>query len=276
MAASAYQFQIDDFTVSKNDSTTSFSGAILHDSFSDGVLPPNPNFFGLGLPDYSLVGVMGPEAGGKLMLDGSLGAITHDPKGNGFISQIATVLTNTDNTDFTKGLKSDDTFSVNGIFDLVVPMGNGEGYGVRLTDRTSLNAGNDQIQLFVIRDFGGQVHITLNEQSFIDGTSVNLASTFLDSSHDQIALRLSRNSLSSNLVTASFAYGDAGILGDYNDLGAQATIFDGEAYTRAGFMAFGFIPAAPVPEPETYAMLFAGLGLLGFAVRRKGSARGRS
>ena len=27
--------------------------------------------------------------------------------------------------------------------------------------------------------------------------------------------------------------------------------------------------AAPVPEPETYAMLLAGLGLLGFARRRK-------
>ncbi|WP_348696947.1 FxDxF family PEP-CTERM protein [Duganella fentianensis] len=27
--------------------------------------------------------------------------------------------------------------------------------------------------------------------------------------------------------------------------------------------------AAPVPEPETYAMLFAGLGLIGFAARRR-------
>lgn len=28
-------------------------------------------------------------------------------------------------------------------------------------------------------------------------------------------------------------------------------------------------PAAPVPEPETYAMLFAGLGLIGFTARRR-------
>jgi hypothetical protein len=27
--------------------------------------------------------------------------------------------------------------------------------------------------------------------------------------------------------------------------------------------------AAPVPEPETYAMMLAGLGLLGFAARRR-------
>lgn len=31
----------------------------------------------------------------------------------------------------------------------------------------------------------------------------------------------------------------------------------------------GVPPAAPVPEPETYAMLLAGLGLLGFAGRHK-------
>lgn len=30
-----------------------------------------------------------------------------------------------------------------------------------------------------------------------------------------------------------------------------------------------FVPAAPVPEPETYAMLLAGLGLLGFTARRR-------
>ncbi|WP_297326101.1 PEP-CTERM sorting domain-containing protein [Nitrosomonas sp.] len=30
-----------------------------------------------------------------------------------------------------------------------------------------------------------------------------------------------------------------------------------------------FIPAAPIPEPETYAMLLAGLGLIGFIARRR-------
>ncbi len=32
------------------------------------------------------------------------------------------------------------------------------------------------------------------------------------------------------------------------------------------------IPTLPVPEPETYAMMLAGLGLLGFAARRKAKA----
>lgn len=32
-------------------------------------------------------------------------------------------------------------------------------------------------------------------------------------------------------------------------------------------------PVSPVPEPETYAMMLAGLGLLGFAARRKAKAQ---
>jgi hypothetical protein len=33
----------------------------------------------------------------------------------------------------------------------------------------------------------------------------------------------------------------------------------------------GVLPTAPVPEPESYAMILAGLGLMGFMVRRKKS-----
>ena len=37
-------------------------------------------------------------------------------------------------------------------------------------------------------------------------------------------------------------------------------------------LGFGGVPLAAVPEPETYAMLLAGLGLLGFTVRRRRQA----
>lgn len=46
----------------------------------------------------------------------------------------------------------------------------------------------------------------------------------------------------------------------YNDELNHASL-----YVLADFTA----PAAPIPEPETYAMLLAGLGLLGFAARRR-------
>lgn len=41
--------------------------------------------------------------------------------------------------------------------------------------------------------------------------------------------------------------------------------FDGNQWTNSGT----FVIQSPVPEPETYAMLLAGLGFLGFAARRR-------
>jgi hypothetical protein len=45
----------------------------------------------------------------------------------------------------------------------------------------------------------------------------------------------------------------------------------GQGRNTKGFDAFAWAvrPAAPVPEPETYVMLLAGLGLLGFTARRR-------
>lgn len=45
-------------------------------------------------------------------------------------------------------------------------------------------------------------------------------------------------------------------------------IYIDDSSTGAG-MAYDHFVFSPVPEPETYAMLLAGLGLLGFSVRRK-------
>lgn len=43
-------------------------------------------------------------------------------------------------------------------------------------------------------------------------------------------------------------------------------------YGVAEFQAIGnFVPAAPVPEPSTYAMLLGGLGLMGLVARRRSS-----
>lgn len=53
-------------------------------------------------------------------------------------------------------------------------------------------------------------------------------------------------------------------LGSYSSI--SWTVPDGENYHM-------FTIGAPVPEPETYAMLLAGLGLLGFIARRKNSVR---
>ncbi|EGK73113.1 hypothetical protein METUNv1_00284 [Methyloversatilis universalis FAM5] len=42
-----------------------------------------------------------------------------------------------------------------------------------------------------------------------------------------------------------------------------------EGQSPAGGFIGGFVPTAPVPEPETYALMLAGLGLIGLAARRR-------
>lgn len=42
-----------------------------------------------------------------------------------------------------------------------------------------------------------------------------------------------------------------------------------EGQSPAGGFISGFVPTAPVPEPETYALMLAGLGLIGLAARRR-------
>ena len=75
-----------------------------------------------------------------------------------------------------------------------------------------------------------------------------------------------------------------GLLSKTFDLGAgtYSLVVGGATYdgagTNAGNRAYGFgatVAVAPIPEPETYAMLLAGLGLVGaVARRRKSSASG--
>ena len=46
-------------------------------------------------------------------------------------------------------------------------------------------------------------------------------------------------------------------------------IFTSITFTHTSESWHGFTVCAPIPEPETYAMLLAGLGLLGFVARRR-------
>ena len=60
--------------------------------------------------------------------------------------------------------------------------------------------------------------------------------------------------------SGGYAFGSGGVFGGITSFGATAPMFAGTTWVRAGFEAF----SAPVPEPETYSMLLAGLGLLGW------------
>lgn len=50
---------------------------------------------------------------------------------------------------------------------------------------------------------------------------------------------------------------------------SPATSYDQNAYGRYTFYTTTLTSPAPVPEPETYALMLAGLGLVGFAARHR-------
>ena len=58
---------------------------------------------------------------------------------------------------------------------------------------------------------------------------------------------------------------------NYNDLAAGSYYLQvqGSLVSNAAGKYYANIALAPVPEPETYAMMLAGLGMLGFAARRR-------
>lgn len=248
----AYTFSIDNFRVNKNGSL------LFNDPFTDGSPPPSAPNFANGTPaSYSVFGTLGPESGGTLTIDSSGAGLSFNPLGQPRLFQRARLLTNIDPTNLTLGLKDDDTFSVTGRFDLILPGPLTERYGIRLSDQSSTNVGDDVLDLSVRRRSDGTLAVQLRRLDFAGGTITNIASTPLDSAHDQIALTLSRLSATNDAITASFFYLDGGVPGLTTTFAATPDIFNGENWTRADFSA-----STPVPEPSVLLLLGSSLAAL--------------
>lgn len=65
-----------------------------------------------------------------------------------------------------------------------------------------------------------------------------------------------------------FADGDNGDTGLFTIAGVDGATIDHVVF-RSNGVAFELAVAAPVPEPETYAMMLAGLAAMGFVARRR-------
>jgi len=125
--------------IEKYESETTRNGtAIFTDTFSYGNPPPSaPDFLNGNPASYFVRGAMGPESGGKLTLNSADADPGISALGDPFLFQAATLLTDTNSSDLTTGLKIDDALSVSGVFDLFAPTVSRESYGVNYSDRAT-------------------------------------------------------------------------------------------------------------------------------------------
>lgn len=255
---------------------------VFVDHFDNGRVPHNDNtpdntpFFTNGTPaSYSVFGTVGPEQDGRLILDSS-GFVDND---YGTLRSNDTLNTNTNNTtdpndpSYKLGLKAWNTnFFVVGVWDFTNP-GKGKGsYGVRFNASSGGGTGDDVVSLAVQgREGDGGAVISFLHFDNSNGKSTVLDRAVLETGHDQIALALGyldTDGNGSKEVGAGYFFIDSGMPGQLNALDATIPIFNGENWSRAAFYAADTNPV-PVPEPSEYALLLAGLGLVGLAARRR-------
>lgn len=247
--AHAYVVSIDDFSITKN------GNPFWNDDFNDGVLPSTT--------DYVINGTVGPESGGRLTLDSTGAELFGGISGNTFLRQRVLKKSSTNPANL-GGLRDDDTFTVNAIFDLTAPAVPREFYGITLIDGVGGVAGNDNVQIIVRRTLSDNLRIQFRAVDFIlDTTTILEEANLTLSGSDQISLTLSRLT-NTGPISASYAYGLGGAFGSSINFTATKAIFNGENFTRAQFQAL-----TPIPLPATVWLFGSGLlGLIGVARKK--------
>src|SRR5450759_241341 len=126
--------------------------------------------------------------------------------------------------------------------------------------------------LFVTNQFNSQMADgTIGEYNAITGAAVN--ASLVSGLNEPLGIAVS----GSNLFVTSSGNGTsgAGTIGEYTTSGAtvNASLISGSGFYPTNIAVSAAPVSAPVPEPSTYAMMLAGLGLIGFiAYRRKNNS----
>lgn len=286
---------VDRFLVQRNSPPSVPTPVTLYaDEFSNGLVPQHliaepvgGGAFANGSPGlYGLSGLFpaGAEINNRLTLDPSNGALVTNATGVEFMRLGAVLLTS--NNPAVLGPTFD--FSVRGRFDLVTPVAVNDAYGIELNDIfDATNLGNDRLQLLVRRSTQGDALIQLISQRFdpAGGTVQFVAAVPFAPpvGTTQLALQLVHVATDPGAVQGAFLWVNE--LGNVYDPAAmvftnvpvttagadqyRTFLPGGEVFKDEGFARGGFLVVQQVPEPGTYAMLLAGLGILGWMARRR-------
>jgi hypothetical protein len=296
-AEAAYQFYMDSFVVAKDftsgslDPSDIFAGANIRfeDEFDAGGPPPdltgvfnddkNNNGIGNGIGDFSYVvnvaqnGTAGPEVnyqGSQDLLSlSSDNAVLYTGAGGtqsyrqyqGLVAESGT------------GLGRTARFAVAGVFQWIVPEDR-QRYGIQVQDRTGNVPGDDIISLSVRGTGAGQAILDLRRSVYDDTNGFTIGTQVLQEENDLatpadaafIALALIHPTADTDQLYAGWMFLDADFeaASDWSLFDAPVDIFHGET---TGYRP-AFFASQPVPEAESWALMLAGLGLLGWRVRR--------
>jgi hypothetical protein len=235
---------VDQFVVYKNGTL------IFNDTFDDpsGV----PDFVGAIPASYSQLGIF-DEFGGKAYFNSATGqpVIANTVNGAGatiFANDLVRISrlrlnTNTNSTNFTNGLKSDDDLDIMALFDVTAPITRSSSYGLTLSDSGGDGNNNGNLRATILRGTNsGAVGVSAWRFDGSQSPSVSSENVFVPAAlgNDQILFR-QRTAANDNTVFAEFAYINGPI--DLSDPGAIAALnfqslgareaFDGEQFVRA-------------------------------------------
>lgn len=293
-AAADYLFYMDRFLVAKgfpngtSDPFTIFTPGYVKffDDFSAGGPPPDLTGVINADQDSNLTadfsygvnvtenGTVGPEVAYQGFQDllslNSADAVLHTGADGGQSMRQFQIL----NAESGTGLGKAVTFAVGGSFQWVIP-DQDQMYAIQVQDRRTGVPGDDIISLRVRGLGGGLVQIQLRRSVYDDSNGLALGNQTLDSRTISapdgaafIFLSLIHPTASTDQLYAGWSFADASsgyIAGSLDGFSTPAEIFHGDT---SGYRA-AFFAAEPVPEAQTWSMLLAGVGLVGWVSRRR-------